>query len=358
MTAPLLSLRELGWDDAWRELSLACAGTGYPGRVARVDRGVCTVIAESGPVRASFGAAVLDAAATDATAAPCTGDWCLVRTWPDGPVTIEAVLPRRTAVVRAEAASTSLGQVLVANVDVLAVVVGLHPEPSLSRIERLLTLAWESGARPLIVLTKADLVADAAMVAEDVEAATPGVEVVVCSTVTGQGIPRLRELVGPAGTLGLLGASGHGKSSLTNALVGAEVLTTKEIRDDGKGRHTSVRRELVALPGGGAVIDTPGLRGVGLQDAEAGLAATFPDIEGLASQCRFADCSHRKEPGCAVQAAIEAGQLAQRRLDSWFRLRREAARMAARSDARLRAEQVKKWKKQTIEHRSHKKPHS
>ncbi len=355
MTAPLLSLRELGWDDSWHELSLACDAIGEPGRVVRVDRGVCTVIAESGPVRASFGSSVLDAAAADSTAAPCTGDWCVVHTWPDGPMTIEAVLPRRTSVVRADPSGNSRGQVLVANVDVLAIVVALHPEPNLSRIERLLALAWESRARPVIVLTKADLVADAAMLAEDVAADAPGVDVVICSTVTGEGLTEFRELVGPNGTIGLLGASGHGKSSLTNALVGADVLTIREIRADGKGRHTSVRRELIPLPGGGAVIDTPGLREVGLQDAEAGLAATFPDIGALADQCRFNDCSHTQEPGCAVLAAIEDGQLSRRRLDSWFALRREAAWMATRTDARLRAEQVKKWKKRTMEHRAHKK---
>jgi ribosome biogenesis GTPase len=244
--------------------------------------------------------------------------------------------------------------VLVANVDVLVVVVALHPEPNLSRIERLVTLAWESGARPVIVLTKADLTGDGELLAEDVRGAAPGVEVIVCSTVTRQGIGDVRNLAAGNLTLGLLGASGHGKSSLTNALVGADVLVTKSIRDDGKGRHTSVRRELVPLPGGGAVIDTPGLRGVGLKDADEGLASTFPDIEELVGQCRFNDCSHETEPGCAVQAAVAEGSLTERRLDSWRRLRRELVWMASRTDARLRAEQVKKWKAITKHQRHHK----
>lgn len=351
MTAPKLDLVELGWDDSWRELASAYPQTGEIGRVVRVDKTLCTVVTESGPVRASYGASVLDAVAIDVCAAPCTGDWCLVRHWPDGPTTVEAVLERRTAVVRAASSGTSTGQVLVANVDVLAVVVALHPEPNLSRIERLVTLAWESGGRPVVVLTKADLATDAQLLAADVRVSAPGVDVVVCSTVTGEGIADVRALVAGNLTVGFLGASGHGKSSLTNALVGAEVLTTKQIRDDGKGRHTSVRRELVPLPGGGAVIDTPGLRGVGLQQATEGLASTFPDIEALVEWCRFNDCSHEGEPGCAVRTAIEDGTLAERRLDSWRRLRREMVWMASRTDARLRKEQLKKWKAVTKQNR-------
>ena len=347
MTAPRLDLGALGWDDSWQALASATMPTGEPGRVARVDRGVCTVVTASGPVRASHGPRVLEAMAADARATPCTGDWCLVRHWPDGPVTVESVLDRRTAVVRATASGTSKGQVLVANIDVLAAVVGLHPEPVMTRVERLVTLGWDSGAQPVVLLTKADLVRDGDLVADDVRAAVPGVEVLVCSTVDGRGVPEVLALVEGHRTLGLLGASGHGKSSLINALVGTDVLRTEQIRADGKGRHTSVRRELVTLPGGGAVIDTPGLRGIGLQESEDGLASTFPDIEALAGQCRFQDCGHVHEPGCAVQAAVADGVLPARRLDSWLRLRREIAWMAARTDARLRAEQRKKWKAQT-----------
>jgi len=349
-------LRALGWDDSWSEQLEPARMPGEPGRVTRVDRGVCTVVTEDGPVRASWSGALLDAAAADSTAAPCTGDWCIVRTWPDGPVTIETLLERRTSVVRAEAGKSSRGQVLVANVDVIGAVVGLHPEPRFTRIERLVLLAWESGARPVVLLTKADLVADSDDLADEVRRDCAGVDVITCSTVTGEGIDELRTIIGPTGTIGLIGASGHGKSSLTNALVGTDVLTTREIRADGKGRHTSVRRELVPIPGGGAIIDTPGLRGIGLHSAEEGLAATFPDIEELAEQCRFRDCTHQHEPGCAVQEAIETGSLSARRLDSWLHLQRELAWMASRTDARLRAEQVKKWKKITEANRGRHRP--
>lgn len=312
--------------------------------MTRVDRGRCLVMGEHGLVRASLGAGVLESMARDATHGPCTGDWCVLRYWPDGPVTVDEVLPRRTAVVRADVAGRSHGQVLAANLDIVAVVVGLLPEPVIGKVERLLALAWESGATPLIVLTKADLAPDAEDIREDVAAAAPGVEVLVCSTATRRGVAELRTLIGNSKTLGLLGPSGAGKSTLVNALVGSDVLLARPIRADGRGRHTSVRRELVVLPGGGAVVDTPGMRGVGLVGATAGMAATFADVEALVASCRFNDCAHDGEPGCAVVAAVEDGRLPVRRLESWHRLQREIAWMTVRADARLRAEQARRWK--------------
>jgi ribosome biogenesis GTPase len=318
----------------------AAAPDAVLGRVVRVDRGLVSVLTEDGLRRASIGGSVLGLMAHDPSAGPCTGDWCLLRGWPDDRTTLERLLPRRTAVVRATAGRQSLAQVLCANHDITALVVALHPLPVLSKVERLVALAWESGARPLVVLTKCDLVNDAAQVADDVAAATPGVDVQVVSTRTGAGVDAVRQRLGGRLTLALIGASGHGKSSLVNALVGAETLPTRAIREDGRGRHTSVRRELVPLPGGGAVIDTPGLRGVGLVDAEHGLARTFADVEGFAVLCRFGDCAHESEPGCEVLRAVRAGELSQRRFESWLRLQRELRWMASRTDARLRAERT------------------
>ena len=331
----------------------AAAADASVGRVARVDRGVAGVLTEQGPVRVSYGAGLLHEIAADATAAPCTGDWCVVRDWPDHRLTLEKLLPRSTAVVRATAGEQSYGQVLCANIDFAGVVVALHPTPVLTRLERLLALAWESGAQPLVILAKADVVGDADHVAEDVRAAAPGVEVICTSTVTGQGLDRIRELIDGTRTIALLGSSGHGKSSLTNALVRTDVLATKAIRDDGRGRHTSVRRELVVLPGGGAVIDTPGLRGIGLIDVDGGIARAFADVEELVARCRFADCRHEAEPGCAVLEALADGSLNLRRFESWQKLQREIAWMASRKDARLRAERAKSWKSKTTRRAGH-----
>lgn len=346
-----ITLRSLGYTD---EVAEALGPGCVPGRISRVDKGLCTVLTEDGPQRASWSGALLGEIARNPQALPCTGDWVALHRWPDDPVTVERVAKRRTAIVRAEVGGSSRGQVLAANIDVVAVVTGLHPEPNIGRIERFLALAWDSGAEPLIVLTKADLVPDATALAEDVGNATPGVQVLVCSTVTGEGIDELRTLLGNR-TMALLGGSGAGKSSLINALAGADVLDVQEIRADGKGRHTSVRRELVPLPDGGVVIDTPGLRGVGLQDTE-GLAAVFTDIEELAERCRFADCAHSTEPGCAVRAALEDGSLPVRRYESWLKLQREAAWMARRADARLRAEVKREWKARTKAYRRDAKP--
>ncbi|HSE07762.1 MAG TPA: ribosome small subunit-dependent GTPase A [Nocardioidaceae bacterium] len=307
------------------------------GRVVCVHRGVAEVLTERGMLRAGYAGDLLCEVARDPVAAPSTGDWVVVRDWPDHRRTVESVLPRTSAVVRATAGKQSHGQVLCANADVVAVVVALHPDPPMGRIERLLALAWQSGATPIVVLTKTDLVKDAEFVAEDVRDAAPGAEVLCTSTVTGAGVSRLHELVAGRRTLALIGASGHGKSSLVNALVGVEVLGTREIRQDGRGRHTSVRRELVPLPGGGVVIDTPGLRGVGLLDTGAGLASAFADVEGLVAQCRFRDCSHRSEPGCAVRAALDTGELGQRRYDSWLELKGESEVTASRIQARTGA---------------------
>jgi ribosome biogenesis GTPase len=319
------------WADRWVAADVSV------GRVVRVDRGVVSVLTATGPHRATVGGGLLSRMATDPLEGPCTGDWAILRAWPDHRTTIEHLLPRRTAVVRAAAGKQSHDQVLCANLDVAAAVVALHPLPVMAKVERLVALAWESGARPLVVLTKEDLVTDAEQVAEDVAASVPGVEVLVASTRTGRGSDRLHDVVAGRLTMALVGASGHGKSSLTNMLVGADVLTTRTIRDDGRGRHTSVRRELVPLPGGGAVIDTPGLRGVGLVGEDRGLAQVFADVEAHAADCRFDDCAHNGEPGCAVARAVEQGGLSLRRLESWQHLQRELAWRSARREARVKA---------------------
>jgi ribosome biogenesis GTPase len=339
-------LPSLGWDAgfaaAYADLAAgyaesATAGVGgqCPGRVLRADRGVCTVLTPTGPVRASLAGSLLAAAGRDPVALPGTGDWVVVRAWPDGRRTAEAVLPRRSAVIRLTAGKDSTGQVLAANLDTAAVVEPIDPSPDLGRVERLLALAWESGAEPLVVLTKADLAADPATVARQVADATGGVPVLPVSAEQGGGLAGLRPRVAPGQTLGLLGPSGAGKSTLVNALAGATVMAIQQVRRaDGRGRHTTSYRALVPLPGGGAVLDTPGLRAVGLLDGAEGLDRAFPDLAALAAACRFTDCTHHTEPGCAVRAALGTGELPPRRWESWRKLQREVKAQTRRQAAR------------------------
>jgi ribosome biogenesis GTPase / thiamine phosphate phosphatase len=341
-------LASLGWDDAFNAAYAERVTAGadeVPGRVARADRGVCTVLTAAGTVRASVAGALLAGAGRDPVALPCAGDWVVVRTWPDGRISAEALLPRRTVVVRRTADKNSTGQVLAANIDTAAVVEPIDPSPDLNRVERLLALAWQSGAEPMVVLTKADLAADPETIAAQVAEAAPGVPVLPVSAEQGTGLAAVAPAVMPGRTCALLGPSGSGKSTLVNALAGATVMDTQRVRRvDGKGRHTTTYRALVPLPMGGAVLDTPGLRAAGLLDGADGLDRAFTDLVELATLCRFTDCAHDTEPGCAVRTAIEAGALSVRRWESWRRLQRELAYESRRRNARRVSEERKRWK--------------
>ena len=340
-----MSLASLGWGAPFSDAYKRYARRGNrPGRVARVDRGLCTVITDDGTVRAGLAGRMLGIVARDPLAMPSVGDWVVVRRWDDGRRTIEAVLPRTSAIVRLSAGRSSDGQAIAANATTVAVVESLDPDPDAGRVERLMALAHESGARPVLVLTKADTVPDPDLVAADLAAAAPDTEVIVVSSVTGLGLDRIRDLAPPGATVALLGASGAGKSTLVNSVVGAEVMATKRLRADGRGRHTTSHRAMIPLPGGGAVLDTPGLRLVGLFDRRPGdaarpadgLAHAFADLEELAGYCRFTDCSHSGEPDCAVEAAVSDGQVTWRRLENWRKLQREQAFERRRASVRER----------------------
>jgi ribosome biogenesis GTPase len=252
------------------------------------------------------------------------GDWIAIATGADPPL-VRAILPRHSALVRRRPGKTSQGQVLAANIDTVVVVDGLDRGPNPRRIERAVALAWDAGATPLVVLTKADLCADPEQAVATASAAAPHVEVVLVSAHRTGGLTDLSDLLGQGSTSVLLGPSGAGKSTLVNALLGEERMAVGEVRSaDGRGRHTTTRRELIVLPCGACLIDTPGVRELGLWlDAEA-VDSAFPDIESLAVDCRFRDCRHQQEPGCAVRAAVNAGELDPARLDSYLRLRAEA----------------------------------
>lgn len=338
------ALSPYGWDEDWADAFAPYAAEGLlPGRVVRVDRGQCDVVTPDGVLRADTAFVTPH----DPLRVVCTGDWVAVE--PDGnPRYVRTYLPRRTAFVRSTSSKRSEGQILAANVDHAIVAVSLAVELDLARVERFLALAWESGAQPLVVLTKADLVPDSVTLAhlvQDVETSAPGVTVLAVSAALGEGLDVLAAVVG-GGTAVLLGQSGAGKSTLANALLGEDVMDVQATRDvDGKGRHTTTTRNLLVMPGGGVLIDTPGLRGVGLWDAGGGVGQVFAEIEELARDCRFHDCAHESEPGCAVLAAIDDGELPERRLESYRKLMRENQRIVAKTDARLRAEIRKEWKR-------------
>lgn len=353
-------LAAYGWDEGWAAEFAPYAAQGLvPGRVVRVDRGQCDVATPAGVIRADTEFVV----PRDPMKVVCTGDWVAVDPEGGDPRYARTILPRRTAFVRSTSSKRSEGQVLATNIDHIIICVSLAVELDLGRIERFLALAmssssgdallrksadsWESGAQPLVVLTKSDLVPDAtglSYLVEDVETTAPGVQVLPVSATTGDGVDVLTAVVS-GGTSVLLGVSGAGKSTLANALLGEDVMEVQATREiDGKGRHTTTTRNLLVLPGGGVLIDTPGLRGVGLWDAEAGVGQVFSEIEELAAECRFHDCAHESEPGCAVRAALDEGSLPVRRLESYRKLLRENRRIVAKTDARLRAEMGREWR--------------
>ena len=342
---PGIDLRELGWND---ELADNLEPGLVPGRVAAAHRAAFDVWTEAGSVRSRLPGRLLHEELDVGV-----GDWVGLA---DG--LIRGVLPRSSAIVRNSPERTTSAQTLAANVDVAFVVSSLGPDLEPRRIERYLVTIWESGASPEIVLTKADRLDDPWPLAAEVESVALGVPVHVVSAVTGQGCDALRERIAGGTTAVLLGSSGVGKSTLVNLWLGEEVMVTRETReDDDEGRHTTSHRQLLMLPGGGLVIDTPGLRELQLWDVgSAGLDATFADVEELAADCRFGDCTHVHEPDCAVLAAVESGELPGERLHSWRKLQRELRAIAIRHDAALRKEEVRRWKLRAREGRARARP--
>ncbi len=324
-----------------------------PGRVARVDRGAATVHLDGALTRAELSTPLRHLAeAGDAAALPAAGDWVAVRRRPQHDLdVVEAILPRSSAFIRrapeahGDQSERSRPQVLAANVDV-AFLVAAATDTRAGRLERLGVVVWESGATPVLVLTKADLVVDPSGPLRVAEEAVPGVPVHLVDSLSGHGIEVVRGYLAGSKTAVVLGASGVGKSTLTNALVGHGVLETGEVREaDGRGRHTTTARHLVPLPGGGALIDTPGIRAIATWGAGEGIERVFAEIEAAAAECRFRDCSHRTEPGCAVRAGVESGDIDAKRLERYRRVERERAHEESRSDPLARADFVSNQKR-------------
>lgn len=341
------TLAALGYNERLHELFAPSAAGGLvPGRVGRVDRGGSYVFTAGGSERATRAPQL--SRATESPTDPAVGDWVGLRhdTGLDHAL-IDTILPRTSTFTRTDPGRDGKAQVVAANVDTVLLVHSVDRDFNPRRLERELVLTWESGALPVVVLNKADLLPDSeARATMRAEAAAVALDTPIhfTSALTGEGLEELTSYTAGNRTVALLGASGVGKSTLINRWLGETVQATAEVREgDSKGRHTTVARELVPLPWGGVLVDTPGLRAVGIQDAEAGLAATFSDVESLAEGCRFRDCSHVEEPGCAVSAAVEAGELAPERLESYHKLHKELEFEAAKQDAGSRRAHDRRW---------------
>jgi ribosome biogenesis GTPase len=279
---------------------------------------------------------------------PAVGDWVVVCDAPGDRLAIESLLPRRTKVSRKTPWLKAEEHILVANVDTVVLVSGLDQDFNPRRLERYLTAAWDSGADPVIVLTKLDVCDDPAKL-DEAESIAIGVPVYPVSNVTGEGIEAVRALLQPAKTFVLLGSSGTGKSTLANRLAGRTVMAIGDLRNDGRGRHTTRHRQLLVMPGGAILIDTPGLRE--LQVWEGDLDAAFADIAELSSQCRFNDCAHASEPDCAVREALETGELDEDRWANYLKLQRELVAIERRSSRRLQRELKSRWRARAHETR-------
>ncbi|MGB7296910.1 MAG: ribosome small subunit-dependent GTPase A [Candidatus Aminicenantales bacterium] len=333
-----MDLRDYGWNEGSSAQFKGYAERGlFPARVVRQGRDRSTLVTPFGEWPGVVSGKFRHLTANQAEF-PVVGDWVAAEPAGDDLALIHAILPRRSAFTRKAAGEAVEAQVAAANIDTVFLVSGLDGDFNLRRIERYLTTAWASGANPVIVLNKADLRPDLERVIAEVHNIASGLPVVAVSAMAENGWRDLEPFLVPGKTVALLGSSGVGKSTLINRLLGEERLPTAPMSDadEGRGRHTTTARELVRLPGGALLIDTPGMRELQLWTDEEGLDKTFDDVERLAARCRFPDCRHEQEPGCAVRAAVEAGVLDRRRLESYHKLRRELRFMELKKDAKKR----------------------
>jgi len=337
-------IQSYGWSDALQQSFEPHAARGLiPGRVTQQQRGLYTVVTDLGELAAQISGRFAHEA--EAAGHPTVGDWVALAARPEeGAATIHALLPRRTAFIRKAAYTVADEQVVAANVDVAFLVASMNADLNARRLERYLATAWQSGATPIVVLTKSDLAAHPEADIAEAESVAFGAPVLAVSAVTGEGLDGLAQHLKAGETAVLVGSSGVGKSTLVNALAGEALMVTAAIReDDAHGRHTTTHRELIRLPSGALILDTPGMRELGLIDADEGLSTTFEDIEALAADCRFSDCGHGNEPGCAVQAALAEGTLDEGRWRSFQKLQRELAFQERKEDRAAREAHRRHW---------------
>ncbi len=329
-----MNLDLLGWNSRWRDLFDQYKNDNLtPGRVVAEHRGAYRIETEAGERTGVLGGRLRHQAAGRLDL-PAVGDFVALRLpGGDGSVVVDAVLPRLTAFVRRAAGDRPDDQVIAANIDFVFVMMALDGDFNVRRVERYLAAVWESGANPVVLLNKADLCGDVPRRIEEVRGAAIGVDIHAVSALTADGVSILSRYLRPGITIGFVGSSGVGKSTLLNRLLGRDVQPTAGVREhDSRGRHTTTHRELFVLPEGGLVIDTPGMREFQLSNADSGVDTVFADIEAFAADCRFADCAHRQEPGCAVRSAIERGDLDAARLDAYEKLSKELRYEESRDD--------------------------
>ena len=343
-----MDLRSLGWDEKFADAAKVASVEWEPARVALVFRGGYEVWCKGGEYLAQVSGKFRHHTASKADY-PATGDFVLVESFPDeGKAMIHSVLPRRTKISRTMAGRTTEEQVLAANVDVVFIAISCAAALRCRTVERYLTVVRDSGARPVLLLTKTDLCEDIPGALEEAHGVAADAPVIPVCSISGMGLEEVRGFVEKGRTVVVLGPSGVGKSTLINALYGEDVLPTIPVReDDQKGRHTTTEREMIRLPKGGLIIDTPGLRELQLWEGEEGLADAFPEISELAASCRFTNCRHETEPGCAVLNALKNGTLIEERLHGFRKLKREVVQFEAKHDVRLQAEQKRKSKQLT-----------
>ncbi|MEW9125026.1 MAG: ribosome small subunit-dependent GTPase A [Thermotaleaceae bacterium] len=338
-----MNIKSYGWNEVFQaEWTQKAAEDMFPGRIIADYGQMLRIAVESKEILVNRPGKKLDKEVQLAV-----GDWVALKSIAESEFPcIQFVLRRKTKFSRAAAGVEVKEQIIASNVDTVFLIQSLNKDFNMRRLERYLIAAWESGAMPVIVLTKADCCDNVADKMDLVYSTAPGVEVYAISCVTGEGIENLKKYLIPGKTVALLGSSGVGKSTLVNTLAGKELLKTQEIReDDSKGRHTTTHRELLLLPQGGLILDTPGMRSLALWEAEIGMEIMFGDVEELTTLCRFSDCNHENEPGCAVREALDTGKLEKKRWESWLKLQKEMAYLDAKKEGKLRL-QEKQWGKQ------------